>query len=73
MQETRGTGSIPGSGRPWRRRWHSSAVFLPEKFYGEEEPGGLQSVGLQKQLNMFIDNTILIRQTAPLGHQSVER
>ena len=30
-------------------------------------------MGLQKQLSMFIDNTILIRQTAPLGHQSVER
>ena len=39
--DSRDAGSIPESGRPWRRKWHSSAIFLPEKFYGQEEPGGL--------------------------------
>ena len=29
---------------PWRRAWQSTPVFLP----GEEEPGGLQSMGLQR-------------------------
>ena len=28
---------------PWRRKWQSTAVFLPGKFHGQrsEEPGGL--------------------------------
>ena len=32
---------------PWRRKRQSTPVFLPEKFYGQEEPGGLQSMGSQ--------------------------
>ena len=32
---------------PWRREWQATPVFLPGESQGEE-PGGLQSVGLQK-------------------------
>ena len=32
---------------PWRREWQPTPVFLPGEFH-EEEPGGLQSVGLQR-------------------------
>ena len=38
-------GSIPGSGRS-PEEWQSSCVFLPGESHGEE-PGGLQSTGLQ--------------------------
>ena len=42
-------GSIPGSGRfSWRRKWQPTPVFLPRKFHGWKEPGGLQSMGSQK-------------------------
>ena len=38
-------GLIPGSGRfPWRRKWQPTLIFLPGKFHGQEEPGGLQSM-----------------------------
>ena len=36
-------------------------------------PWGCKRVWLDEQLNMFMDNTILIRQTAAWGHQSVAR
>ena len=32
---------------PWRREWQPTPVFLPGKLHGQE-PGGLQSMGLQK-------------------------
>ena len=31
---------------PWRRKWQSTLVFLPEKL--TEKPGGLQSKGSQR-------------------------
>ena len=35
-------GSVPGSGRfPWRREWLPTPAFLPRKFHGQMEPGGL--------------------------------
>ena len=35
--------SIPGSGRfPWRGKWQTTTVFLPEKTPWTEEPGRLQ-------------------------------
>jgi len=41
-------GSIPGLGRfPCRRAWQSTPVFLPGESSWTEEPGGLQSMGLQ--------------------------
>ena len=33
---------------PWRRKWQPTQVFLSGKPHGQEEPGGLQSTGLQK-------------------------
>ena len=33
---------------PWSRKWHPTPVFLLGKFHGQEEPGRLQSVGLQR-------------------------
>ena len=43
-------GSISGSGRsPWRRKWQPTLVVLPGKSHGRtEEPGRLQSMGLQR-------------------------
>ena len=32
----------------WRRAWQPTPVFLPEESNGQEEPGGLQSMGLQR-------------------------
>ena len=47
--DARDTGLIPGLGRPWSKKWQPSPVFLPGKFHGQkEEPGGLQSKGLQR-------------------------
>ena len=42
-------GSIPGLGKfPWMRAWQPTPVFLPGEFPWTEEPGGLQSMGLQR-------------------------
>ena len=38
-----GLGSSPGKGK-----WQPTVVLLPEKFHGQEEPGRLQSMGLQR-------------------------
>ena len=44
MQETQETGFGPWVGKiPWSRKWQPTPVFLPEKFHGQEEPGGLYS------------------------------
>ena len=50
MQETCGRlGFHPWVGKiPWRRAWQPTPVFLPEKYHGQEEPGGLQSMGSQR-------------------------
>ena len=37
-----------GSEMPWRRTWQPTPVFLPGKIPWTEEPGGLQSLGLQR-------------------------
>ena len=34
---------------PWRRAWKPTPVFLPGESPWTEEPGGLQSIGLQGQ------------------------
>ena len=39
---------IPGSGRFLEKKWQPAPVFLPEKSHGSEDPGGLQSIGLQE-------------------------
>ena len=33
---------------PWRRAWQPAPVFLPGEFPWKEEPGYLQSMGLQR-------------------------
>ena len=33
---------------PWRRKWQPTPVFLPEESPRTEEPGGLQSIALQR-------------------------
>ena len=36
---------------PWRRKWQPTPVFLPEKSSWIEEPGRIQSMGSQKELD----------------------
>ena len=36
---------------PWERKWVSTPVFLPGEFHGQEEPGGLRSIGSQRVRN----------------------
>ena len=33
---------------PWRRKWQPTTLFLPGEFPWTEEPGGLQSIALQR-------------------------
>ena len=46
--------SIPGSKR---RLWQSTPVFLPREFPGTEDPGILQSMGLQRVRHDWATNT----------------
>ena len=41
-------GSFLGWEDPWRKAWQPIPVFLPRESPWTEEPGGLQSVGLQR-------------------------
>ena len=42
-------GSISWVGKiPWRRAWQPTPVFFPREFPWTEEPGGLQSMELQR-------------------------
>ena len=53
MQET---GFNPWVGKiPWRREWQPIPVFLPGEFHGEE-PGKLQSMGLQRVRHDWVTN-----------------
>ena len=46
----------PGSGKIlWRRKWKSNPVFLLRKSPWTEEPGRLQSMGLQKDQILLSD------------------
>ena len=46
VRDVRYAGSISGSGRsPWRRAWQPTLVLLPGE---SQEPGGLQSIRLQR-------------------------
>ena len=43
---------------PWRRKWQSTPVFLPEKIPWTEEPGRLQSMGSQRvEQDLATDHT----------------
>ena len=44
-------GSVPAGKIPWKRTWQPTPVFLPEKSW-TEEPGRLQSMGLQRQTRL---------------------
>ena len=33
---------------PWRRAWQPTPVFLPRESLGQEESGGLRSIGSQR-------------------------
>ena len=37
---------------PWRREWRPTPVFFPGESSWTEEPGGLQSMGLQSQTQL---------------------
>ena len=56
-EDTRGVGSIPGSGRsPWSRKWRLIPVFLPGKFHGQRSlegysPGGHKESDTIEQLS----------------------
>ena len=41
----------------WRRAWQPTPMFLPGESPWTEEPGGLQSVGLQSQTRLKQLNT----------------
>ena len=38
-------GSIPGLGRPWRRKWQPTPVFLPGESYGQRSLAGCSPWG----------------------------
>ena len=44
----RDVGSNPGLGRPWRRAWSTRSSILAWRIPWTEEPGGVQSMGLQE-------------------------
>ena len=47
--QCRRPGFNPGVGKiPWRRAWQPTAVYLPGESPWTEEPGGLQSIELQR-------------------------
>ena len=46
--DIRDLGSIPEWKIPWRRKWQSTPVFLPEKIPWTEELGRLQSKGSRR-------------------------
>ena len=51
----RETGFDPWMGKiPWRRAWQLASVFLPGESPWTEEPGGLQSLGLQRIRNDLV-------------------
>ena len=47
----RDTGSIPGLGRSWRRRWQLTPVFLPGESHGQRNLAGYSPWG-HKELGM---------------------
>ena len=43
---------------PWRKAWQPTPVFLPGKSPWTEEPGGLQSMGLQRGRHNWVTTHI---------------
>ena len=50
---------------PWRRAWQPNPVFLPGEPLWTEEPGGLQSMGLQRIRHdrATKHSTVIVRQS----------
>ena len=46
---------------PWRRAWQPTPAFLPGESLWTEEPGGLQSIGLQSQTQLKQASTHTVR------------
>ena len=63
-----GLGSVPGLGRS-RGGGHPTIVFLPGESPGKEEPGGLQSMGLQRLGHDWATEHSTAR-LCHLGHQT---
>ena len=58
------SGLIPGSRRfPWKRKQQPTPVFLPGESHGHKEPGGLQSMGLQRVGHDLVTKHIGILET----------
>ena len=54
-------GSTHGVGKiPWRKAWQPTPVFLPGESPWTEEPGGLQSMGTQKESDTTEHSTYVI-------------
>ena len=54
-------GSTHGVGKiPWRKAWQPTPVFLPGESPWTEEPGGLQSMGSQKESDTTEHSTYVI-------------
>ena len=49
------TGQSLGQEDPWKRTWQPTPVFLPGEPPWTEEPGRLQSMGLQKSQTQLSD------------------
>ena len=55
---------------PWRRKWQPTPVFLP----WSEEPGELQSTGLQSIRQDLVTNALTFRRPRyPKGHSCIQR
>ena len=50
LLQCRRPGFSPWAGKiPWRKEWQPTPIFLPGEFHGQRsQPGGLQSMGLQR-------------------------
>src|SRR5574337_1115139 len=65
-------GSIPGSGRSWKRKWQPTLVFLPGESYGQRSLAGYSPWG-HKVSDMTQRLTLSLSLTHPqdLGQTSV--
>jgi len=62
-----------GSEDPWRKVWQPTPVFLPGESPWTEEPGGLQSMGLQRVRHDWAAKHILPPTSHPSWHITLSR
>ena len=60
-----------GGEDPWRRAWQSTPVSLPWRIPGTEEPGRLQSIGLQRVQHDLTIHFLLFKSQGDLIHISL--